>query len=371
MELLHLPKELQFHIISRLDGFSLLNVQKVCKLWLEIVESLETTVQIWKQCCLNDIPRNILVQLTGITELMNNREIKESTNLHWTFWKEIYLDYERMSLIRDYQPKTTQVMFTTQLSACTSLRLKDNILVSGHTDGSVVLWDTDDQGQGYFKFLTKHRSHVTAVDVLNTVENMRDIDDWVLGYKVISVSRDVGIHVNNPLTNAVQRFVHYSGSVNAVSCYGGRFVVAADSSILNGQPIWQVSESNSVDTRVTSTLYGHEESCISAVAMWNGEVLSGDVIGNLFKWKIPLDGSDCSKPIHIAKFSVSYTKAIYYDGHVIFCLLGDGSICWRVGSSKFQTLPNTQELEVFSATPVCMACRARLLAIGLNSGIND
>ncbi|ESO83843.1 hypothetical protein LOTGIDRAFT_236369 [Lottia gigantea] len=365
MEIQKLPKELQFYILSKCDGDSLINSGKVCTLWLEIIDVLEKSFHIWTGKCLNEIPRRYLVQLTGIPELLDKRNDSYCKDVPWTFWKDVYFDYNRMSVVRDWIPERKVVMMPSQLNTCTALRSRDNILVSGHIDGNVVLWK-DEVEPGRFKLLTRHRSHVTAVDMLNTVESMKEVGEWVDGYTVVSVSRDSSIHVSNPLSDSVKNITLYRGSVNNLSCWGSKFVVAAESSILNGQPVWKVDHDKTVN--VLHELYGHEESCISAATCWNDQIISGDVIGNLYQWKLNSTTRQQCRPVIVAKFSESYTKQIYFDGYILLCLLGDGSICWRVGNQKFQTTPNKTELEIFSATPTCLACRARLLVVGLNSG---
>lgn len=94
MSLSDLPLEVQHQILIKLDAISLARAQCVCKLWDNIVTTPLFNL-VWRQICLNDIEESVLVELTGVQDILMcdlKYTVKlddiQKTNVH--IWKYVY-----------------------------------------------------------------------------------------------------------------------------------------------------------------------------------------------------------------------------------------------------------------------------------------
>lgn len=93
MFLSNLPPELQKEILVNLDGLSLANAECVCKLWYDILTTSPFNL-VWRRECLYDIEESVLVQLTGIEDILvaelrctaRSGDMKVDTRV----WKAVY-----------------------------------------------------------------------------------------------------------------------------------------------------------------------------------------------------------------------------------------------------------------------------------------
>ena len=69
MLLSNLPPELHNQILVNLCGISLAKAECVCKLWNKIVTAPPFNL-IWRRECLTDIEESVLVQLTGVEDIL-------------------------------------------------------------------------------------------------------------------------------------------------------------------------------------------------------------------------------------------------------------------------------------------------------------
>ena len=65
---MHFPPELQEEVLKHVDGCTLIQAQRVCKLWHKIVSRLQNSTHLWRNCCLKEISHTVLLDLTGLTK---------------------------------------------------------------------------------------------------------------------------------------------------------------------------------------------------------------------------------------------------------------------------------------------------------------
>lgn len=100
-----LPSELLCNILSNLDGRSLLAAASVCCKWQTVIQTISANSNIWFVCCLREININTLVALTGQTELVISNGIYKTKQAkdEWQYWKNIYLQYYRYTILGKMQ----------------------------------------------------------------------------------------------------------------------------------------------------------------------------------------------------------------------------------------------------------------------------
>lgn len=100
-----LPSELLCNILSNLDGRSLLAAASVCCKWQTVIQTISANSNIWFVCCLREININTLVALTGRTELVISNGIYKTKQAkdEWQYWKNIYLQYYRYTILGKMQ----------------------------------------------------------------------------------------------------------------------------------------------------------------------------------------------------------------------------------------------------------------------------
>lgn len=127
MDICRLPEETQLLILSLLDGSSLVRTQRVCHLWRRLVKELETNKQIWLTCCLREIPLDVLIDLTGLSELTARRKAgvyAKCCFLLWQYWKSVYAEFYRSRYVRYVDVKETELHFFKNHGAVTLLKLE-------------------------------------------------------------------------------------------------------------------------------------------------------------------------------------------------------------------------------------------------------
>ena len=112
-------------ILSRLDGRSLVNAKRSCKMWACLVENLEKYFHIWLMCCLNEIPLFLLTEIMGYRQVTTDHKIlvKEFRQLPWIFWREIYAEYQRAFWLEHSKVKLVQLFYNQEHSMVTSLAI--------------------------------------------------------------------------------------------------------------------------------------------------------------------------------------------------------------------------------------------------------
>ncbi|KAJ8298160.1 hypothetical protein KUTeg_024691 [Tegillarca granosa] len=374
-----LPKEMLAFILSKLDGISLVKAQRVCKLWYDIIHSFERHFYIWLLTCLKEIPLNNIVELTEIWDLLLLREVNllsECKRLPWTYWRDIYAEYNRCELIRTREHYLTELCYYQQSGQVTSLALRDPKLyisdyqlLSGHEDGSVLCWNNIDDCPEC-SLLHKHHRVITDICVTTSGKTVEDLMSGENDSIVITSSQDTKVIINNMTTGQSTSVSHYSKQVNTVSCFGLLFLAGGNGNILLGQPVWEITlEKNYRDLHIEKAykLYGHESSVITSVAVWQNriritQVLAGDDIGYLYSWKLNTDNENKSHDHQLVMANLGSTiKQILFRGELIICLTADGIIHVSTNSKDFKTYNVYSSLQKI---PECIAVRGPLFVIG-------
>ncbi|XP_041358396.1 probable E3 ubiquitin ligase complex SCF subunit sconB [Gigantopelta aegis] len=368
-DILQLPKELQYFILAKIDGISLCMVQRTCSQWRDIVFDLESHFNVWLRCCIKEIPNEIFVKLAGTTELHDINQINSTARnglkkLHWLFWKQMYIEYITFGKVGKWKPDKTEITLNnSNYGVSTALDFKDNFLVSGHKDGSVVVWDdlnaTEHDEQMGIHMVSYHFRDVSDVKVITERNEGERIK------VIVSSSLSSRVHITDLMGKETEIRQYFSKQVNAVSVWGQYFVVAANSSMASGQKVEVVS--TPMSTEVVWELHGHKTSDLSAVAMWADEIVTGDFSGNLMSWKLAPDQVTNSDPVLLAQFEVS-VKYICLQGKNVIILLGDGSISFCGQERVFKRVLRQSLFEVLRGTPDCITLHGPLLAVCVTFG---
>ena len=100
MDLSELPPELIDKILRHLDAISLAKSRQVCRLWRSLHNNPKFKV-LWKRACIEDIPQDVLTELTRgrkhhfFAEYSNevNKSVeKEESDIDW---KDVYQEWYR------------------------------------------------------------------------------------------------------------------------------------------------------------------------------------------------------------------------------------------------------------------------------------
>lgn len=375
-----LPEEMQAFILSKLDGNTAAVAKRVCKLWNELLAGLETGLHFWLRCCLKEIPTTTLVELTKLTALSRGREatLRElakhwtdslGSKLPWMFWREVYAEYYRCGYIEGGLEKKTELYFFPLYGDASCLHIQDGAIYSGHRNGKVLCWQDIEDGVTC-DVLYRHDRLVTGLAGLDMVTNTDALLSGAGNNVIVSSSKDTTLKIHDLDTEETKTLRVYSKQVNCVRSWGSDFVAGANGSMLQGQPVWRVTtggEELSVD--VIQELFSQSAADITAVAVWDHSVISGDEIGNIFHWHGSLEA--CRKPpsddmCHIANLA-SPVKCLYLHDKRIVCFTADGflHVCQDYDDREFVSYDT---FDAVKKSPECIAIRASILAIGFQSG---
>ncbi|XP_069130323.1 uncharacterized protein [Argopecten irradians] len=368
-----LAKEIHVLILSKLDGLSLARVQKVCRLWYDIVDDFEKYFHVWLRCCLTEISTYDLAEITGLLEIDESEDLVVTADnlkkLPTIFWREVYAEYHRNDFIKNKTKKVNKIQYPKCYGMVTAIKLKDNILISGHEDGRVISWEDIDvcirnktchQHQRMVTDLAVTRAGLTVNHLLLGINNMF----------VISTSKDSSLILNDMTTGQSTKISYFSKQVNSVSCSGLTFVSAANCSFLQGHPVWDIDYCRELKAklRCRQDLAGQDSTNILAVALHRNKVLASDDIGNLFLYKGSSEQNRNSEhrdqPVLLSMFGAAVKTILFRDDKVV-CLTDDGMLGISLNLKDFI---QHNVYEAVNVIPECIAWRVNILAIGAKSG---
>ncbi|XP_052792559.1 uncharacterized protein LOC128226637 isoform X2 [Mya arenaria] len=374
-----LPEEIQAFILSKLNGRSAAVCKKVCKLWHELIEGLESCMHFWLRCCLKEIPMYTLVEYTRLMQLSGGREATLTelaldwmsslgSKLPWMFWREVYAEFYRTTYIMTREEKKTELHFYPLHGEVSCLHVQDNVVYSGHDSGLVMSWENV-EADLHCETLYRHHRRVTYLTGLDMVTTTNDILNGETSNIIVSSSKDANLMLYNLETETSSTINHYTKQINCVSTWGRHLVAAADRCFIQGQPLWKVDKSD-LSVGVTCTLFSQSASDITAVAFWEETVLSGDEMGNLFQWSGCLqcrqEGNQDMTPVANLQARV---KAIFIQGSKIICFTSDN--CLHISQYKSDSKIEFDKLNIHTAlmkTAEFITVRGPILAIGCKSG---
>lgn len=111
-----LPNEVLEHVFSFVDGVSLALSLAVCTQWRDVIESQLRIDNLWRRCCLREIPEEMLLDLLGGFELGKSNESEGEDFLSLPTmkafdlnidWKYIYKIWHCSSKIRGEKTSST------------------------------------------------------------------------------------------------------------------------------------------------------------------------------------------------------------------------------------------------------------------------
>ncbi|OWF47643.1 uncharacterized protein LOC110454100 [Mizuhopecten yessoensis] len=366
-----LAKEIQVLILSKLDGLSLARVQKVCRLWYDIVDDFEKYFHVWLRCCLTEISICDLVEITGLLEIDESDDLLVTADnlkkLPTIFWREVYAEYHRNDFIKNKARKMNKIEYPNCYGMVTALKLKDNVLFSGHEDGRVISWENID---GCVRNTTCHQHQRMVTDLAVTRADLT-VNHLLLGINntfVISSSKDSSLILNDITGGQSTKISYFSKQVNSVSCSGLTFVAAANCSFLQGHPVWDIDYHKELNARLRcrQDLAGQESTNILAVALQRNKVLASDDIGNLLLYKGTGQDqkSKQDQPIILSVFGAAVKSILFRDDKVV-CLTDDGMLCVSLDLKEFK---QHSVYEAINVIPECIAWRVNILVIGAKTG---
>ncbi|XP_060065295.1 uncharacterized protein LOC132545616 [Ylistrum balloti] len=366
-----LAKEIQVLILSKLDGLSLARAQKVCRLWYDIVDDFEKYFHVWLRCCLTEISTCDIVEISGLLEIDESDDLILTANnlkkLPTIFWKEVYAEYHRNEFIKNKTKKVLQIEYPKCYGMVTALKLKDNVLFSGHEDGRVISWENIDVG---IKDTTLHQHQRMVTDLAVTRAGLT-VNHLLLGINnifVISTSKDSSLILNDMTMGQSTQISYFSKQVNSVSCSGLTFVAAANCSFLQGHPVWDIDYHRKLQAnlRCRRDLAGQESTNILSVALHHNKVLASDDIGNLFLYKgtDQVKNTKQDRPVTLGVFGAAVKTILFRDDKAV-CLTDDGMLCVSLDLKEFK---QHCVYEALNAVPECIAWRVNIFVIGAKTG---
>ncbi|XP_033743259.1 uncharacterized protein LOC117329424 [Pecten maximus] len=366
-----LAKEIHVLILSKLDGLSLARVQKVCRLWYDIVDDFEKYFHVWLRCCLTEISTCDIVEISGLLEIDESDDLLATADnlkkLPTIFWREVYAEYHRNNFIKNKRKKVKKIEYPKCYGMITALKLKDNVLLSGHEDGRVISWENIDV---CIKNTTLHQHQRMVTDLAVTRAGLT-VNHLLLGINdmfVISTSKDSSLILNDMTTEQSTKISYFSKQVNSVSCSGLTFVAAANCSFLQGHPVWDIDYRRELKAklRCRQDLAGQESTNILAVALHRNKVLASDDIGNLFLYKGTDQNRNCKqdRPVILCVFGAAVKTILFRDDKAV-CLTDDGMLCVSLDLKEFK---QHNVYEAINVIPECIAWRVNILVIGAKSG---
>ncbi|KAK3600513.1 hypothetical protein CHS0354_028713 [Potamilus streckersoni] len=392
--IIHFPREVQAYILSKLDGVSSAFAKRVCRTWYEIISELERGLHYWFCRCVKEISRYSLVEITQLAQLSRQREItlveysqewtvNKCKILPWSFWREVYAEFYRCQFIRTGEEKRTQLCYFFLHGEVTALHFQDNMIFSGHASGSVICWKNL-ESQMECDVIIKHQRPVTSITGLNMYDNVDDILCGKHLNMIISASIDSKLICHHLVTDNKDddeeeeeeekedniEIQHFIKRVNVVRSWGSCFIAAANGSLVQGQPIWNVDSEQGRPTQyIVRHLFGQTASNMTAVAFWDNTVLSGDEMGNVFKWSgnvLDKENKYTAEDMIFLNNFRSPVKKLFILEDIIICFTGDGNMHISDDQETFTVL------DVFSCVhmyPEEISIRGPVIAIGFRGGM--
>lgn len=137
-----LPNELLLHVLSSLDGASLVRCQRVCKRWQDAVALiLKPGLPVWQRMCRAEIDADVLSELIGHLDQV----LKHSPKFLplKADWFEVYKLWYCTRAIKTC-PHNVRMRRTVFAGDVTCLKATGDIVVTGHKSGQVVFWNAQD-----------------------------------------------------------------------------------------------------------------------------------------------------------------------------------------------------------------------------------
>ncbi|XP_052279015.1 uncharacterized protein LOC127877326 [Dreissena polymorpha] len=372
-----LPEEIQAYILSKLNGHAAAMCKKVCRLWKELIEGLETCMHFWLRCCLKEIPLSSLAQFARLTDvdeefvkifrsLARDYQFHYTSQIPWQFWREVYAEHYRCSYIVTGKAKISEFPCYQSPGEVSCVCVQDNVVYTGHDSGAVMSLCSTDSGLKV-DMLYRHHKRVTDICFLNSVSIRQLLSGDTLNV-VVTCSKDGCVILYNPDTQRSTTVQHYSKQVNQIRSWGQHLVAAANRSLLQGQPVWKFNQSDhSID--ITCTLYSQSPANITAVALWGNMVVSGDACGRVFvrDWL----GCCGDQVMTQVTYLGSRVRSIFVVGKRIICYTDD---MLHISQSLGATSPGNMKFEAIDIyhplrkVSECVAIRGPVLAIGFRPG---
>ncbi|XP_070553092.1 F-box/WD repeat-containing protein 7-like [Ptychodera flava] len=317
MALLLLPSELLEEIFQFLPGDALVQAQRVCKHWYRVICNVNRSRDIWKRRCLEEIPPEILMEMTGVqeyqkfctrksvkTRISDGSESFKSTRpelfightrivpVDAAFWKSLYEKWYRTRFVGKWpqlQLETQQEMMprtTCRSVTITCVKITGLFIFTGNNYGQVVQWCLSGT---FVRVVCHHLRPVTDMTLSKSVDyyRRRSEDPTYSHDTLISVSKDRTLHVAHPLSQLDTCMgstitTWHSSALNAISTWEHIFVIASDDKQLS---VWKIFPpvDNRVEVAQQCLLRGHEAS-VKTVSIWKNTVMSGSDDGSVRIW---------------------------------------------------------------------------------------
>uniref|UniRef100_T1J8P4 F-box domain-containing protein n=1 Tax=Strigamia maritima TaxID=126957 RepID=T1J8P4_STRMM len=124
------PPEVIEKILLNLDGVTLAQSRRVCSLWNQLVTNLIQRKNVWRTCCLREIPSDVLIELLG------NRSYPDECQQ----WPRIYRQWRQMKKVCSQNPEQNTFSVSEE-SPVTCIKITGSYVVTGHRNGDIHLWD--------------------------------------------------------------------------------------------------------------------------------------------------------------------------------------------------------------------------------------
>lgn len=273
----HLNHEVMEVIFSHIDGKSLARCEQVCKLWKEVVQSLSKQTHIWRTCCEKEIDVDVRIEL--LNSCYPRWHIMCPSN---SDWRVVYKTWCEWHSVGKWSFITNAMDGDSYLNAVMCVKISGRYIISGHTDGGVYLWNSNN--------FVRVASHMTAViDLGMMVYNgeCRNDSPEMKHDLLISASHDPTIQINHPLGFKHRNLCGFPVVVEedcmaliALRTFGNMFASLSCSGRVS---IWQLNAS-ACNKRVPEAIKLHTLRVVfpslQAVTIWGNKTIQVSAVAN-------------------------------------------------------------------------------------------